>query len=225
MHRLGAECLGTFILVFAGTGAIVVNDLTHGAVTHPGIALTFGLVVFAMIQTFGWVSGAHFNPAISLAMVALGKLEPFWAPGYLLSQFIGAIGASILLKVLFPNHPTLGATLPAGSEMQSLVLEFFLGFILMISVIGCCNAPGSGNFLGPVIGGIIGLEALFAGPISGASMNPARSLAPALLSGHLESLWIYFVGPIFGTLVALPVARFIFKGTPRLKVIEGEGMP
>lgn len=155
MHRLGAECLGTFILVFAGTGAIIVNDLTHGAVTHPGIALTFGLVAFAMIQTFGWVSGAHFNPAISLAMVALGKLEPFWAPGYLLAQFTGAFGASILLKALFPNHPTLGATLPAGSEMQSLVLEFTLSFILMISIIGCCNAPGSAIFLAPVIiGGI-----------------------------------------------------------------------
>ncbi len=224
MNRFGAEGIGTYILVFAGTGAIVVNDLTHGAITQVGIALTFGLTVFAMIQTFSRVSGAHFNPAISLAMVVLGKLEPLRAIGYLVAQMTGALLASITLHWLFPLHPTLGATLPLGSEMQSLVLECILGFILMLSVIGCSNSPGSATLMGPAIGAIIGLEALFAGPISGASMNPARSFAPALVSGHLESLWIYFVGPLFGALVAIPVASFIFKETANRKDNAGEIM-
>ncbi len=225
MNRLVSEGIGTFIIVFAGTGAIVINDLTQGAITPVGIALTFGLSVFVMIQSFGWVSGGHFNPAVSLAMVAMGKLELLWAPGYLLAQGTGALLASFLLKYLFPFHPTLGATVPIGSEMQSLILEFILGFILMISVIGCCNSPDSATLLAPAIGGMIGMEALFAGPISGASMNPARSLAPALVSGHLNFLWIYFVGPIAGALGAVFVARCVFKDNPRLKANAGESIP
>ena len=210
MNRLISEFISTFILIFAGTGAIIINDTSGGAITHSGIALTFGLVVFAMIQTFGHVSGAHMNAAVSIAAVAWGKLERRFLVGYICSQLAGALVASLLLKSLFPHHPTLGGTHPSGTEYQSLVLEFFLTFILMISVIGCVNAPGAANLIGPAIGAVIGLEAMFAGPICGASMNPVRSIAPAIVSGDMTSLWIYIVGPIAGALVAVMVAPFVF---------------
>ncbi len=215
MNRLISEFLSTFILIFAGTGAIIINDTSGGAITHAGIALTFGLVVFAMIQTFGHVSGAHMNAAVSIAAVAWGKLEGRSLLGYIVAQLSGAFLASIVLKSLFPNHPTLGGTHPAGTEYQSLVLEFILTFILMISVIGCVNAPGAANLIGPAIGAVIGLEAMFAGPICGASMNPVRSIAPAVVSGDMTSLWIYIVGPISGALFAVIVAPFVFTHNPK----------
>lgn len=205
MKRLIAEFLGTFGLVFAGTGAIVVNNVSHGEITHPGIALTFGLIVLAMIYTFGDVSGAHLNPAVTIAFAAARRFAWKETPGYIASQIAGAFTASALLKILFPPDENLGATLPAGSAAQSFILEIVLSFLLMLVILSVSTgAKEKGITAGIAIGAIIGLEAMFAGPICGASMNPARSLAPAIVSGHLESLWIYLLAPVLGAALAVP---------------------
>jgi aquaporin Z len=205
-----AEFLGTFAMVFAGTGAIVINAESGGAITHLGVALTFGLIVLAMIYTLGDVSGAHMNPAVTLAFAAAG-LFPFASVlPYLAAQLSGALLASLTLHFLFPQNATLGATLPAGLPMQSFVLEIILSAILMFVILNVSHgAKEKGITAGIVVGSVIALEALFAGPICGASMNPARSLAPAIVSGNLQHLWIYLVGPVMGMIVVIPLFRLL----------------
>jgi aquaporin NIP len=208
MNKLLSELLGTFILVFAGTGAIIINDVSGDVIGHAGIALTFGLVVMAMIYTFGDVSGAHLNPAVTLGFAVAGRFEWKALPGYVLTQIIGALAASGVLHLLFPAHEKLGATLPSGSVMQSFVLELILTAILMLAILRISTgAKEKGITAGIAIGGIIALEAMFAGPICGASMNPARSLAPAIVSGHVEHLWIYLTATVLGAFVAVPLAK------------------
>jgi aquaporin Z len=210
LRKFLAEFLGTFALIFAGTGAIVINAESGGAITHLGVALTFGLIVLAMIYTLGDVSGAHMNPAVTVAFAAAG-LFPFASVLlYIAAQVSGALLASLTLHFLFPQNATLGATLPIGSPMQSFVLEFILSVILMFVILNVSHgAKEKGITAGIVVGAVIALEALFAGPICGASMNPARSLAPAIVSGHLEHLWIYLVAPVLGMLVAIPLYRLV----------------
>jgi aquaporin Z len=204
--KLLAEILGTFSLVFAGTGAIVINQVSGGVITHAGIALVFGLVVMAMIYTFGDVSGAHMNPAVTIAFAAANRFAWAEVPGYIVAQSIGAIGASTLLKTLFPHAITLGATLPSGTATQSLILEIVLTTVLMLTILSVSTgAKEKGITAGMAIGGVIALEAMFAGPICGASMNPIRSLAPAIASGNFQHLWVYIVGPVFGALLAIPL--------------------
>ena len=207
MKKLLAECLGTFTLVFAGTGAIVINQVAGGVIGHAGIALTFGLVVMAMIHTFGDVSGAHMNPAVTTAFAAAGRFSWREVPGYIGAQITGALAASLLLRFLFPAATTLGDTVPAGSAMQSFVLEIVLTAVLMLTILSVSTgAKEKGITAGIAIGGVIALEAMFAGPICGASMNPVRSLAPALASGNLASLWIfYLLAPMIGALIAIPL--------------------
>lgn len=205
IKRLTAEAFGTFALVFAGTGAIVINDVSGGAITHGGIALTFGLVVLAMIYAVGDVSGAHLNPAVTLGFCAARRMPWSEAPGYLGSQLIGAFAASGFLKLLFPAHATLGATLPAGPAMQSFWLEVALTAVLMFVILNVSTgAREKGVTAGIAVGAVIAFEAMFAGPVSGASMNPARSLAPAVVSGQLQHLWLYLVAPIAGAMLAVP---------------------
>ncbi|HEX8296995.1 MAG TPA: aquaporin, partial [Chthoniobacteraceae bacterium] len=166
MKKLYAEFFGTFALVFAGTGAIVVNHFSNGAVTHPGIALTFGLIVLAMIYTFGDVSGAHFNPAVTTAFAAARRFPWSTVPGYVAAQLLGAFAASGLLRFLFPANETLGATLPAGPAMQSFVLEVVLTFLLMLVILSVSTgAKEKGITAGIAVGAVIALEAMFAGPI------------------------------------------------------------
>jgi aquaporin NIP len=197
--KLAAEFMGTFALVFAGTGAIVVNAVSGGAVTHVGIALTFGLVVLAMIYTIGDISGAHLNPAVTVGFWISRRFPARSVPAYVSSQCAGALTASVLLRLLFPQHQTLGATQPAGSIVQSFVLEGILTTMLMFVILNVSTgAKEKGITAGIAIGAVIGLEALFAGPICGASMNPARSLAPALVSGHWQNLWLYLTAPVLG---------------------------
>jgi aquaporin Z len=205
-----ADCFGTFTLVFAGTGAIVINDLYGHTVTHLGVAITFGLVVLAMIYAVGDVSGAHLNPAVTLGFAASGRFPwPLVAP-YLGSQAVGAFLASLLIRVLFPAHGTLGATLPAGDPWQSFVLETVLTMILMFVILRVSTgAKEKGITAGIAVGAVIGLEAMFAGPVCGASMNPVRSLAPAILSGHLEHLWVYLTAPVVGALLAVVIHPFV----------------
>ncbi|MBY0230924.1 MAG: aquaporin [Gemmataceae bacterium] len=203
MRKLAAEAFGTFCLVFAGTGAIIANDLT-GAVTHVGVSLTFGLVVFAMIQAVGGVSGAHLNPAATLGLCLAGRFSWKSMPGYVAAQCAGAFAASLALRSMFASHPTLGATLPVGDPSRSFVLEIVLTLILVFVALG-----STGPLAGAAVGSVVALEALFAGPISGASMNPARSLAPAVVSGRVEHLWIYLVAPMLGAAVGAGLSRVI----------------
>ena len=210
MKRAVAEFIGTFTLVFAGTGAIIVNEVSGGAVTHVGIALTFGLVVLVMIYTFGDISGAHLNPAVTVGFWAARRMSVAQVPVYISSQVIGAVAASAALRALFPQSKLLGATLPAGSDGQSLLLEMILTFLLMLTILNVSTgAKEKGITAGIAVGGLIGLEAMFAGPISGASMNPARSIAPALVAGHFEHLWVYVVAPSVGALAAMVACRCV----------------
>lgn len=210
MNKYAAEFLGTFGLVFAGTGAIIINDVSRGAVTQVGIGLTFGLIVLAMIYAFGETSGAHFNPAVTFGFWAAGRLEPALVLPYLISQCLGAITASSLLAIMFLTHPTLGATAPLGPSWRSFVLEIVLTFFLMLVILSVSTgAKEKGITAGIAVGAIIGLEAMFAGPICGASMNPARSLAPALVTLQLGDLWIYLLAPFFGAYLAVIACRFV----------------
>jgi len=210
MKKYIAEALGTFALVFAGTGAIVINDATGGAITHAGIALTFGLVLLAMIYTVGDISGAHLNPAVTIGFWIARRLPGRELAPYIASQIMGALIASGLLRILFPESKVLGATLPAGSELQSFILEFVLTFLLMLTILNVSTgAKEKGITAGIAVGAVIGLEAMFAGPICGASMNPARSLAPALVSIHLEHLWVYLLAPPLGACAAIFACRCI----------------
>ena len=209
-QQLAAEFFGTFALVFAGTGAIVINQLTGGAVTHPGIACTFGLVVMALCYSLADVSGCHLNPAVSLAFVAAGHFPLSRLLPFIAVQCAGAITASLCLKLMFPDADSLGSTLPHGSAAQSLMLEFLLTWLLMFVILNV-SAPSAvkQHFAGAAVGAVVGLEAMFAGPISGASMNPARSLGPALVSGQLQSLWIYLLAPTAGAICAVWTLRLV----------------
>jgi len=208
MKKLCAEMFGTFGLVFAGTGAIIINEASHGAITHVGIALTFGLIILAMIYTFGDVSGAHFNPAVTIGFWAARRLPRKDIAPYIAGQCVGALLASGALRLLFPKSELLGATMPTGSELQSFVLETILTFFLMLTILNVSTgAKEKGITAGIVVGAVIALEALFAGPICGASMNPARSLGPAIVSGHLETLWVYLSAPVLGAAAAVSGCR------------------
>ena len=203
--KLLSEFLGTFALVFAGTGAIVINSVSNHAIGHGGIALTFGLVVLAMIYTFGDVSGAHLNPAVTFAF-ALARRFP-WSDvvPYMAGQLSGALTASAFLWLLFPSDPTLGATHPAGSPSQTFMIETVLTFLLMLVILSVSTGgKEKGITAGIAVGSVIALEAMFAGPITGASMNPARSLAPAVISGNLQHVWIYLVATTMGACLAVP---------------------
>ncbi|MCD6019531.1 MAG: family channel protein [Bacteroidetes bacterium] len=204
MRKYLAEIIGTFALVFCGTGAIIINQETGGVITHTGIAATFGLIVAAMIYTLGDISGAHFNPAVTFAFWIAKTFPSKEVLPYIVSQIVGAFAASSTLHFLFPANQLLGATLPAGSDMQSFVLEAILTFILMFTILHVAKgSKEQGMFAGLAIGSVVLLEAMFAGPVCGASMNPARSLAPAIVSGHPEHLWIYMAAPVIGALFAV----------------------
>lgn len=212
MKKYSAEFIGTYGLVFCGTGAVTINEVMNGAVTHIGIAITFGLIVMTMIYAVGEISGAHLNPAVSIAFAVNGNFPWREVPGYLLSQCTGAIAASITLNFLFPSSVLLGATLPAGSDMQSFVLEIILSFFLMLVILEVATGSKEyGMFAGLAIGSVVLLEAMFAGPVSGASMNPARSLAPALISKHTQHLGIYLLAPVAGAIMAVFIYRIIKK--------------
>jgi len=209
MQRYFLELFGTFALVFCGAGAIIMNDVSSGAVTHTGVALSFGLIVMAMIYAIGEQSGAHINPAVTLAFWISGKFETKEVLPYITAQILGAVLGSTVLYFLFPEHPTQGATLPLNSYSQAFILEVLLSFILMFVIVQVSEgSKETGKMAGVAIGGVVAMEALFAGPITGASMNPARSIGPALFSGELQYLSLYIAAPIIGMLLATLFCKF-----------------
>jgi len=209
-NRYWSEAIGTFALVFTGCGAIVVNDNFSGALGHLGICIVFGLIVMAVIYAFGSVSGAHINPAVTIAFVVARRFDARSVLPYIASQLLGAVAAGLLLRALFGDHPTFGATLPSGSVLQSFALEIVLSFLLMLVILNVATgAKETGIMAGVAIGGMVALEALVGGPVSGASMNPARSLGPAIAAGELADLWIYLVAPVIGMALACPMSRLI----------------
>ena len=203
-----AEAIGTFALVFCGTGAIVIDNVRPGSIGNGGIAVTFGLIVMAMIFSFRHVSGAHINPAVSIAFWVNKQLDSRRLAGYLIAQFAGGIFASIVLRLLFVDHLTLGITQPQGAIYQTFFLEVILTFMLMLVIFKVSSAHSSvAKFTAVAVGAVVLLEAYFAGPITGASMNPSRSLAPALVSGNMEFLWIYLIATPVDALLSIPVHR------------------
>jgi len=209
MKNYIAEFLGTFTMVFCGTAAIVVNDIT-GVITHPGVAITWGLVVMGMIYAFAEISGAHFNPAVTIAFSFAKKFPWKEVPKYILAQCLGAICASLLVFMFWPESETLGATIPTIIAWKAFILEFLLTFFLMLVIINVSTGSKEvGTMAGIAIGGIVLLEAMFAGPMTNASMNPARSLGPALVSGNVTELWLYIAAPILGALAAVVSCKLV----------------
>ncbi|MCA9258876.1 MAG: aquaporin [Planctomycetales bacterium] len=210
MRQLAAEALGAFMLVFSGTGAIVVDASTAHSITHVGVALTFGLVVMSIIYALGDVSGAHVNPAVTIGFWIAGRFEGSKTAPYIAAQCVGAVAASATVRGVLGDYAALGATLPAGSSGQSFVLETLLTAMLMFVILNVSTgAKEKGIMAGAAIGSVVALEALFAGPICGASMNPARSLGPALVAGRLEDVWIYLIAPTLGALLAVPAYQLV----------------
>lgn len=215
-RRVTAEFVGTFALVFAGCGAIMVDTKTGGALGQVGIAISFGLVIMAMIYAVGHVSGAHLNPAVTFAF-ALARHFP-WSRllGYWIAQVAGAVTAAAVLRGSLGDIADVGATLPSGSDGQAFLWELVLTFFLMFVIMAVAtDARAIGEAAAIAIGGTVGLAAMFGGPITGASMNPARSLGPGLVSGELDAIWVYLIAPIAGAVLAGLAYQLIRGGESR----------
>jgi MIP family channel proteins len=224
-RALVAEAIGTFALVFAGCGAIMVDSKTQ-ALGHVGVAITFGLVIMAMIHAVGHISGAHFNPAVSFAFTLSRHFSRTRMLAYWAAQLAGALLAAALLRASLGNVAHVGATLPSGSEGQSFLWELVLTFFLMFVIMAVAtDTRAVGEAAAIAIGATVGLDAMFGGPISGASMNPARSIGPALVSGDLHALWLHIVAPLTGAALGALVYQFVRGETARpaeLEIVEPE---
>ena len=204
MKKYIAEFIGTFFLVFVGCGAMVINNHTGGVVTHVGVAMSWGLIVMVLIYSIGDISGAHINPAVSIGFWIAQRFPFKKLLPYISLQLLGALLASYSLKMMFPEDETLGSSLPTGSWQQSFIFEMILTFLLMFVILHVSTgAKEKGIMAGAAIGATVGMEAMFAGPICGASMNPARSIGPAIASGHVEYLWVYIVATVLGAVMAV----------------------
>ncbi|CAA2933776.1 aquaporin NIP1-1-like [Olea europaea subsp. europaea] len=216
IQKVIAEGFGTYFLIFAGCAAVVVNADKEEVITQPGIAIVWGLVVMAMVYSVGHISGAHFNPAVTIAFATCKRFPLRQVPAYIAAQVIGATLASGTLRLLFMGkHDHFAGTLPTGSDLQSFVMEFIITFYLMFVISGVATDNRAiGELAGLAIGATILLNVMFAGPISGASMNPVRSLGPAIVSNRYEGIWIYIVGPTLGAIAgawAYNIIRFTDK--------------
>ncbi len=209
VRSLLAEAIGTFALVFAGCGAIMVDHQTH-ALGHVGVAISFGLVIMIMIYAVGHISGAHFNPAVTFAFAVSRHFPPARVLAYWAAQLAGALGAALVLRGSLGDVAHVGATLPAGSNGQAFLWEAVLSFFLMFVIMAVAtDARAVGEAAAIAIGGTVGLDAMFGGPITGASMNPARSLGPAIAAGDFTSIWVYLAAPIAGATAAAVVYRVV----------------
>ena len=207
------EAIGTFALVFAGCGAIVANQVDGGTLGTVGIAIVFGLVIMAMIYAGGHLSGAHYNPAVTVAFVIGRHFPRRDAAAYVGAQVGGAILAALVLLSVWTDAPAnLGATAPSVGTGSALVYEVILtAFLMFVITAVATDARAVGAAAAIAIGGTVGLDALFGGPVTGASMNPARSIGPALVAGHLEHLWIYIVAPLAGAALGV-LAYSVVRG-------------
>ena len=210
MKKYISEFIGTFSMIFCGTGAMTVNEVTGGDVTHVGIAITWGLIVMAMIYAFGETSGAHFNPAVTIAFAYAKKFVWKEVPKYIIAQVLGAFAASLILCYLFPTSEYLGATIPTVDVGRAFVMELLLTFFLMVVIINVSTGSKEiGIIAGIAVGAVVLLEAMFAGPITNASMNPARSIAPAIVAGKMQHLWMYILAPILGAILAVISCKLV----------------
>ena len=208
-RSLVAEAIGTFALVFAGCGAIMVDAKTH-ALGHVGVAISFGLVIMVMIYAVGHISGAHFNPAVTLAFATSRHFPALRVPAYWAAQFAGALTAALVLRGSLGDVAHVGATLPSGSDGQALLWEGVLTFFLMFVIVAVAtDTRAVGEAAAIAIGATVGLDAMFGGPITGASMNPARSLGPAIAAGDLASVWVYLTAPFLGAVAAAAAYRLL----------------
>ncbi len=209
-RRLAAELLGTCLLVLVGTGCVMTNVISQGALGLTGIALTWGFLVTALIATIGGISGAHINPAVTVALVVTGKFPARELVGYVLAQCAGASLASLILLATLGNVTNLGATIPTVSVGATFAIEFWLSFVLMATVVGATSDDRwGGGGAAVAIGMAVALDVLMGGPLTGASMNPARSLGPALIGQRFDSLWIYWAAPIAGMVAAAVTLRWL----------------
>lgn len=208
-RALVAEVIGTFTLVFAGCGAIMVDAKTH-ALGHIGVAISFGLVIMAMIYAVGHISGAHFNPAVTFSFALARHFPRRHVPLYWAAQLGGALIAAAVLRGSLGNLAHVGATYPSGSDGQAFLWEAVMSFFLMFVIMAVAtDTRAVGEAAAIAIGGTIGLDAMFGGPITGASMNPARSLGPGIVAGDLTSIWVYLLAPIAGAGFAALVYAFV----------------
>lgn len=212
MKQYISEAIGTFALLFCGCGAMTINEITGGSISHVGVAITWGLIVMAMIYAFGEISGAHFNPAVTIGFAFAKKFAWQKVPAYIIAQAVGGIFAIFLLWFLFPDSQFLGETTPAEGfpPLKAAILEFILTFFLMVVIINVSTGSKEiGTMAAIAVGGLILLEAMFAGPITKASMNPIRSIAPALFTGNFKDLWLYIVAPILGAITAVSSCKLV----------------
>ncbi|KAL9231288.1 hypothetical protein vseg_006533 [Gypsophila vaccaria] len=202
-QKLIAEAIGTYMLIFAGCGSVVVNKLNDGIITFPGVAVTWGLIVMVLVYTLGHVSSAHFNPAVTLTFALLRRFPYKQVPLYTTAQLIGSILASLTLALMFEVTPkAYFGTVPSGSDGQSLAIEIVISFLLMFVISGVAtDSRATGELAGIAVGMVILLNVIIAGPISGASMNPARSLGPAIVMHNYKGIWVYIIGPPIGTIL------------------------
>jgi aquaporin NIP len=212
MKKYLSEFIGTFILLFAGTGVVVVNQLAGGVVTLPGIAACWGLIIIATVYAFGDISGNHINPAVTIAFAVDKRFEWKEVPPYLLAQLLGAVTASGALYFMFPGNTTLGLTQPSGPWYQSFILEVIMTFILVMVILRVSTgAKEKGITAGIVIGATVWFLVLFGGPVSGCSLNPTRSLAPAIVTMNFQWLWVYLTAPFAGALLAVFTHRLLHE--------------
>lgn len=215
------EALGTFAIVFFGCGSLVVASLFPGSVPPGTTPLVFGLIVTAMVYTLGHLSGAHLNPAVTIAFVVGRHFPGRPAVFYVVAQCVGAVLASLLLVWLVPGATTYGASLPSVPVPQAVAWEFLLTFFLMLAVVSVAtDARAVGAMTGLVVGGVVALLAMVGGPVTGASMNPARSLGPALLQGEMGTLWIYIVGPVLGACAAVRLYEWVREAESSEPIVE-----
>lgn len=216
IQKIIAEIFGTYFLIFAGCGAVTVNQSKNGQITFPGVAIVWGLAVMVMVYAVGHISGAHFNPAVTVAFATCGRFPWKQVPAYAAAQVIGSTAASLTLQLLFGSaREHFFGTVPTGSNVQSLVIEFIISFYLMFVVSGVATDNRAiGELAGLAVGATVLLNVLFAGPISGGSMNPARTIGPAIITGRYTGIWVYIAGPVCGAVAgawAYNLIRFTNK--------------